>query len=48
MLRLPAIQGTIDRRILVNFRVDPERMVPLLPAPFRQKPVAGAASPVSA
>lgn len=43
MLQLPAIQGTIDRRILVNYRVDPERIAPLMPAPFRPKLVNGAA-----
>ncbi len=43
MLQLPAIQGTIDRRILINYRVDPERLTPLLPAPFRPKLVEGAA-----
>lgn len=41
MLRMPALHGTIDRRILVNFRVDPERIQPLLPAPFRPKLVDG-------
>jgi hypothetical protein len=41
MLRLPAIQGTIDRRMLVNFKVDPDRLTPLLPEPFRVKLVGG-------
>jgi len=43
MLRLPAIRGVIDRRILVNFRVTPAALRPLLPAPFRPKLVRGSA-----
>ncbi len=37
MVRMPAIRGLIRRRILVNFRVDPEVMRRQLPAPFRPK-----------
>jgi hypothetical protein len=36
-MRLPTIQGLIDRRILVNYRVDPEVASRLLPRPFRPK-----------
>ena len=36
-MRLPTIQGVIDRRILVNFRVDAEVAARLLPVPFRPK-----------
>lgn len=36
-MRLPTIQGLIRRRLLVNFRVDPEVMGRFLPAPFRPK-----------
>jgi len=36
-MKLPAIQGIIRRRILVNYRVAPEAMQPQLPAPFRPK-----------
>lgn len=36
-MRLPIIQGVIDRRILVNYRVDPITLARLLPAPFRPK-----------
>jgi hypothetical protein len=36
-MRLPVIQGIIDRRILVNYRVDAEVVARLLPAPFRPK-----------
>lgn len=41
MLRVPAIQGVIERRVLVNFRIDPEAMAAKLPAPFRPKLVGG-------
>lgn len=40
-MRLPVIRGVIDRRILVNYRVDPAVLVPLLPVPFRPKLVRG-------
>ena len=33
-MKLPAIQGIIRRRILLNFRVDPARLRPQLPAGF--------------
>ena len=42
-MRLPEIQGTIRRRILVNFRVDPEVMQRQLPAKFRPKLHEGSA-----
>ncbi|WP_238381207.1 DUF2071 domain-containing protein [Mariniblastus fucicola] len=35
MMRLPAISGLIDRRILANYRVDAGCMASVLPAPFR-------------
>jgi uncharacterized protein YqjF (DUF2071 family) len=31
----PTVRGIIDRRILVNYSVDPEILAPLLPPPFR-------------
>ncbi len=34
-MRLPVIAGTIERRILVNYRVDPDTIQPLIPAPLR-------------
>lgn len=34
-MRLPVIAGTIERRILINYRVDPDTIAPLIPAPFR-------------
>ena len=36
-MRFPKVHGTIKRRLLVNFRVDPEVMRRHLPAPFRPK-----------
>jgi hypothetical protein len=35
------MQGMISRRILINYRVDPELLARQLPAPFRVKRVAG-------
>ncbi|MBI2805848.1 MAG: DUF2071 domain-containing protein [Planctomycetes bacterium] len=40
-MRIPIMRGIIDRRILVNYRVDPGVLAPLLPAPFRPKIVGG-------
>jgi len=40
-MRLPTIRAIIDRRVLVNFRVQPERLAALLPAPFEPQLVAG-------
>ncbi len=40
-MRIPIIRGTIDRRILVNFRVDPDVLRPILPPPFRVQLVGG-------
>ena len=42
-MRLPAIAGVIDRRILVNYRIDPTILAAILPAPFRPKLVQGQA-----
>lgn len=36
-MRLPTIEGVIDRRILVNYRVDAEVASRVLPRPFRPK-----------
>jgi len=36
-MRLPKVHGTIKRRLLINYRVDPSVMSRLLPAPFRPK-----------
>ncbi len=40
-MRLPVIRGIIDRRILANFRVDPQLLAACLPAPFRPQLVGG-------
>jgi uncharacterized protein YqjF (DUF2071 family) len=40
---VPVIEGLIRRRILANYRVDPDVIQALLPAPFRPKLVHGAA-----
>lgn len=36
-MRVPTLQGLIKRRLLVNFRADPDAVRRLLPAPFRPK-----------
>jgi Uncharacterized conserved protein (COG2071) len=38
---IPTLEGTIDRRLLVNYRVDPAVLQRLLPAPFRPKLIHG-------
>jgi len=40
-LQLPAVAGTIERRLLVNFRCRPDVLQNLLPTPFRPKLVRG-------
>lgn len=40
-MRLPALRGIIDRRILANYRVDPVCMAAALPQPFRPQLVNG-------
>lgn len=40
-MRLPTIEGVIDRRILVNFHIDPDVLARVLPEPFRPKLVRG-------
>jgi hypothetical protein len=40
-MRIPVVRGVIDRRILVNYHVDPGVLAPLLPPPFRPKVVRG-------
>jgi hypothetical protein len=40
-MKLPLIRGVIDRRILANYRVDPEVLARLLPSPFRPKLAGG-------
>jgi hypothetical protein len=40
-MQFPRIQGLIDRRILLNYRVTPDILAPLIPSPFRPHLVAG-------
>jgi Uncharacterized conserved protein (COG2071) len=41
-MMIPVIRGIIDRRILVNFKVDAGVLSRFLPAPFRPKLINGA------
>jgi hypothetical protein len=40
-MKIPTVVGTIDRRLLLNFRVDPDVASRLVPAPFRPQLVNG-------
>ena len=40
-MQIPIIRGTIDRRILVNYRVDPPIVAKALPPPFRPQLING-------
>jgi hypothetical protein len=40
-MQIPVLRGIIDRRILVNYRVDPEVLAKFLPQPFRPKLING-------
>ncbi|MFP6669603.1 MAG: DUF2071 domain-containing protein [Pirellulales bacterium] len=40
-MRIPTLRGVIERRILANFRVDPDVLAKLLPSPFRPQLVDG-------
>jgi uncharacterized protein YqjF (DUF2071 family) len=40
-MRIPVVKGVIDRRILVNYHVDPAAVADVLPQPFRPKLVNG-------
>ncbi len=40
-MRIPVIRGVIERRILVNYRVDPAVLAGILPPPFRPKLIHG-------
>jgi hypothetical protein len=42
-MRVPTMASRIERRLLVNYRVDPEPVRALLPPPFRPRLVAGQA-----
>jgi hypothetical protein len=41
MTRIPAIRGVIKRRILVNYRVEPEALRGVVPPPFKVRLVDG-------
>ena len=36
-MKIPTIKGIIDRRILINYTVDPEIVAKIIPKPFRPK-----------
>lgn len=40
-MKIPRITGTIDRRILINYQVEPEILEAFLPKPFKPKLVKG-------
>lgn len=40
-MKVPAVEGIIERRLLVNYRVAPGALAGILPAPFRPKLAAG-------
>jgi hypothetical protein len=40
-MRLPVLAGVVERRLLVNYRVDPDVVQALLPPPFRPQIVNG-------
>src|SRR5262245_39652951 len=40
-MHIPVVRGVIDRRLLVNYHVDPAVLAPLLPTPFRPKRIHG-------
>lgn len=42
-MKIPAIEGVIDRRVLINFTVDPEVIEKIVPAPFKPKNYKGKA-----
>jgi hypothetical protein len=42
-MKIPLIRGVIDRRILVNYRVEPAVLAAQLPPPFRPKLIHGVA-----
>ncbi|MDX1906567.1 MAG: DUF2071 domain-containing protein [Bacteroidia bacterium] len=42
-MKIPALRGLIDRRILINYTADPEAVRRILPHPFRVQTYAGKA-----
>ena len=41
MIQLPVIEGLLDRRILLNYRFDPDALAALIPPPFEPRIHAG-------
>ena len=39
----PRVRDEVERRLLVNYRVDPEVLARALPAPFRPQLIEGSA-----
>jgi hypothetical protein len=39
--KVPAMVGTIERRLLINYRVEPQALETLLPSPFRPQVIDG-------
>ncbi len=42
-MKIPAVKGLIDRRVLINFTVDPDVIEKIVPQPFRPKIYKGKA-----
>lgn len=42
-MKPPTLEGIIERRLLINYRVDPSAIQPMLPATFRPQIVKGSA-----
>jgi hypothetical protein len=40
-MRVPLVRGIIDRRILINYQVEPDILAKILPPPFRPKLING-------
>jgi hypothetical protein len=42
-MRVPVVQGIIDRRILINYQIEPDILAKVLPPPFEPKLINGVA-----
>ena len=40
-MRVPVVQGIIDRRILINYQIEPSVLAKILPPPFEPKLIKG-------
>ena len=36
-MRIPIVEGVIERRILINYQVDPDVLARVVPEPFRPR-----------